>query len=124
MSQLKWFPVEIKPDKDQEVLCIQNPNTTATRKVLFAIFDGENFIPLSKTTDKAINAKSIIWTDIILWSPKPITPPYLIKEYTPVNVELNNIFHKLWTKATTTKDYNKKEWKELVHILSENGIIV
>lgn len=61
-----WFNVEdAKPSNGQEVLVIQNPNTTATREPLFAIYENGDFIP-----PEAIHAiNPIVWSDITHWMP-------------------------------------------------------
>ena len=71
-AQLKkydWISVKDKlPLKGQNVLCVQNPNTTATREALFAVFDGEKFYhPLPYY----VKAKVGNWVDIIYWMPLP-----------------------------------------------------
>ena len=67
LKKYEWISVKDKlPLKGQNVLCVQNPNTTATRKALFAVFDGEKFYhPLPYY----VKAKVGNWVDIIYWMP-------------------------------------------------------
>ena len=60
----KWTKVEDgKPDKGQSVLVIQNPRIVGTKEPLFAIYNGENFIP--PEARHAINP--IVWSEITHW---------------------------------------------------------
>ena len=38
--------------------------------------------------------------------------------------KIDILFHRLWTKARDTEDYNKREWKGLAQFLTRNGIFV
>jgi hypothetical protein len=70
----QWVAVEDRlPVKNQKVLVIQNPKTTATREALFSEFDGKNFLPpLASPFNKSdIRGK---WVDIIYWQPLPEPP--------------------------------------------------
>ena len=40
------------------------------------------------------------------------------------NDEINALFHRLWTKAVGTPDYDKEEWKTLASLLITYGIYV
>ena len=67
----KWISVKDNlPLKDQRVLCVQNPETTATRQALFAIFDGKRFNDPEATMD-GIHKCIAHWVDIIYWMPLP-----------------------------------------------------
>ena len=64
-----WISVKDKlPLKGQKVLCVQNPETTATREALFAVFDGERFDDPEATID-GIHKCIAHWVDIIYWMP-------------------------------------------------------
>ena len=69
----QWILIEdeTKPNKGQRVLVIQNPETTATREPLFAIYDGENFIPPRPQIFADFTYGNSKWTDIIKWMPLP-----------------------------------------------------
>ena len=69
----QWIPVEsiIKPQKGEKVLVVQNPKTTATREPLFAIYDGEDFIPPTPMTFANFEYGKSKWSDIIKWMPLP-----------------------------------------------------
>lgn len=68
----KWIPVGKEfPRKGQNVLVIQNPNTTATREPLFAIYDGKDFIPPQPTIFADYEIGKSKWVDIIFWMPLP-----------------------------------------------------
>lgn len=69
LKKYEWISVKDKlPLKGQNVLCVQNPNTTATREALFAVFDGEKFYhPLPYY----VKVKVGNWVDIIYWMPLP-----------------------------------------------------
>jgi hypothetical protein len=67
-----WISVkELLPNKGQNVLCVQNPMTTATREPLFSTFDGKDFMPyvpyFARPTDLRIGK----WVDIVCWMPLP-----------------------------------------------------
>jgi hypothetical protein len=71
LKENKWISVKDKlPLKGQRVLCVQNPETIATREALFAIFDGERFNDPEATTD-GIHRCIAHWVDIIYWMPLP-----------------------------------------------------
>lgn len=36
--------------------------------------------------------------------------------------EIGSLFHKLWTRATPQRDYNKSDWKKLWSLLDNWGI--
>jgi hypothetical protein len=71
LKEHEWISVKDKlPSKGEKVLCVQNPETTATRKALFAVFDGEKFyhpLPYYVKSDVKIGN----WVDIIYWMPLP-----------------------------------------------------
>ena len=77
--KMKWINVKTKlPEKNQKVLCIQDPNKTATREPLFSIFDGDRFlVPNQQNSwiDKFLDQNS--WSDIIYWMHLPKTPKQL-----------------------------------------------
>ncbi len=62
-----------KPPKGSRVLVVQNPNTTATREALFAIYDGKDFIPPEPTIFADFRYGKSVWSDITHWMllPKP-----------------------------------------------------
>ena len=71
LKKYEWISVKDKlPLKGQNVLCVQNPNTTATRKALFAVFDGERFNDPEATYDGFHHCVAH-WVDIIYWMPLP-----------------------------------------------------
>jgi hypothetical protein len=37
--------------------------------------------------------------------------------------QLNDLFHRVWTKAVATPDYDKSEWNRLQKMLEQRGII-
>jgi len=71
----KWISVNEKlPKKDQNVLCVQNPKTTATREPLFSTFDGKDFMPYVPWFANATDLRMGKWVDIIYWMPLPKIP--------------------------------------------------
>lgn len=71
-SQQEWIPVEEgSPKVGQEVLVTQNPNTTATRESLFAVYNGKRFVPIDKIEKENDSYVCTGWSDIIAWLPKP-----------------------------------------------------
>ena len=42
------------------------------------------------------------------------------KEIYKEREKTDNLFHRLWTKAVGTKDYDKKEWQELERRIWKN----
>ena len=38
--------------------------------------------------------------------------------------QISALFHKLWTKAAGTDDYNKQDWKDLAELLHYRGVDV
>jgi hypothetical protein len=68
----KWISINNKlPKKGQNVLCVQNPKTTATREPLFSTFDGKDFMPYVPYYAKPIVLHYGKWVDIIYWMPLP-----------------------------------------------------
>lgn len=47
-----------------------------------------------------------------------------MKETEQALKDVRSQFHRLWTKAVGTQDYDKGEWKNLVTTLSKLGIYV
>ncbi len=72
---IDWIPIKFAPEHGQKVLVVQNPETTATREPLFAIYNGntKRYMPPEKfyePTDKdGFTCKG--WSDIIYWMPLP-----------------------------------------------------
>jgi hypothetical protein len=73
---MDWISVSDhkKPKKGQNVLVVQDPTTTATREALFAIYDGEYFIPPTPTIFADYTAGYSVWSDITHWMPLPEIP--------------------------------------------------
>jgi len=72
---MKWIDVNLRlPKAGQKVLCVQDPTKTATKEALFAIFDGERFIPPQPTIYANYEVGQNRWADIIYWMPLPKTP--------------------------------------------------
>ncbi len=72
---MEWIDVKNgKPLLGQKVLCIQDPNKTGTREALFAIYDGENFIPPQPTYFADFEIGKSRWSYIIYWMPLPEHP--------------------------------------------------
>jgi len=74
-----WISVNDRlPIEGQKVIVIQNPNTTATREPLFAIFDAKNqrFMPSDKYDNPIdeFGGRVLGWSDIIYWQPLPSPP--------------------------------------------------
>lgn len=71
----RWISVEdYLPKKGQDVLCVQDPIKTATKKPLFAIFDGKDFIPPAPTIFADYTYAKSKWAHITHWMPLPETP--------------------------------------------------
>ena len=85
-QKVKWIDVRKSlPEKDQSVICIQNPNTTATRKPLLSVFDGEKFcVPYVDIYSALVASTGQRWVDIIYWMPFPKTP----KELQEIDINL------------------------------------
>ena len=74
-----WIDVnEELPKKGQKVLCVQNPDTTATKEPLLGIFDGnKNFICPEPTIYANLESGRGHWSEVIYWMPLPKTPKQL-----------------------------------------------
>lgn len=71
----RWISVDEKlPEKGEKVLCTQNPKTTATKKALFGIFSGKDFMPPTQTIYADYEVGQSRWLDIIYWMPLPEPP--------------------------------------------------
>ena len=71
-----WVGVEDGlPTDKQKVIVIQNPETTATREPLFAIYnaDDKRFLDPAGSID-GIHLSTCKWIDIIYWMPLPSKP--------------------------------------------------
>lgn len=73
---MKWISVKSrkKPNHGQKVLAMQDPDTTATKEALFAIYNAETkrYLPPEKfkqPTDE--NFTCLGWSDILYWMPLP-----------------------------------------------------
>lgn len=72
---MEWIKVNSDiPNIGQKVLCIQDPNTTATKEALFAIFNGKDFIPPQPTYFATFEIGQSKWVDITYWMPLPEPP--------------------------------------------------
>lgn len=83
-QKVKWIDVREKlPKVGQAVICIQDPNATATREPLLGVFDGKKFgVPYLNSYRKFVSIPNQRWSDIIYWMPFPKTPKQLTDENT------------------------------------------
>lgn len=74
---MKWVKVTDElPKEGQRVIVVQNPETTATREALFAVYENFRFRDPAGTID-GIHMCVANWVDIIYWMPLPETPKEL-----------------------------------------------
>jgi len=76
---ITWIDVnDMLPQPQQKVLCVQDPNKTATTEPLVGIFDGKDkFLCPEHTTYANLEVGRGAWVDIIYWMPIPKTPKQL-----------------------------------------------
>ncbi|MFH1235808.1 MAG: hypothetical protein V1685_02615 [Parcubacteria group bacterium] len=48
----------------------------------------------------------------------------MIKQLTPEEQKLSDLFHKLWTANVGKEGYNKNDWLDLVRLLATQGVFV
>lgn len=72
---MEWISVNDElPQMGQKVLCIQDPNKTATREPLFALYTGQEFVPEPSTVFADYQTGKSKWVHIIYWMPLPEPP--------------------------------------------------
>jgi hypothetical protein len=75
-----WIDVnDERPKHGQKVLCVQDPNLTATREPLMGIYNENNqrFLCPEPTIYANLETGRGQWADIIYWMPLPKTPKQL-----------------------------------------------
>jgi hypothetical protein len=75
-----WINVDDELPKDgQQVLCVQDPETTGTKEPLVGIFNAstKRFLCLQPTIYANLETGRGAWVDIIYWMPLPKTPKQL-----------------------------------------------
>jgi hypothetical protein len=96
-QEVKWFDVkDYLPQKGQKVLCIQDPETTATRYPLTGIFNGKCFLCPEPSIYANFEIGLGCWSEIIYWMPLPKTPRQLLEEDSEaVNSEIAELVDRL-----------------------------
>jgi hypothetical protein len=80
-QEVKWIDIDDSlPEKGQKVLCIQNPETTATQYPLAGIFNGKCFLCPEPSIYANFEIGLGCWSDVIYWMPLPKTPKQLLEE--------------------------------------------